>query len=402
MTKVLSVVAAILLVATLLAAQNTTQPDSITVSQVLDVLNEEIAIPLDGKSSAAFQVDSVSSALMMISAVVSGNNGAFYPAQVRFIQPNGELFDTITNPTAAALYGIVIPAGATHVKVYVSSYTSGSVTGSLAASAVSATVPLISNGLTIPTNFGFQLLGGRDPIGGTARWFAATTNGGLHVNLRDTAGLEIGTAGVPVRVDPTGATAQPVTGPLTDAQLRATPVPVAQYSTTLAGYIVSTSNAAITATGDVLSLEAEPGRGFRIARLCIHPGSATAAAIVQWQLIRTTTASSGGTVISQEVTSGNNSLAKMDPADSNWGGVARAAGATEGTSGAIIANGMVHKAVTATPPSTFPESCNEFGLNGMKMPTVASGVTNGVKIMYEGTAGGVDFGVRMWFIEVPD
>lgn len=35
---------------------------------------------------------------------------------------------------------------------------------------------------------------------------------GLHVNLRDNGGAEIGTAGAPVRVDPTGSTTQPVSG----------------------------------------------------------------------------------------------------------------------------------------------------------------------------------------------
>lgn len=39
-----------------------------------------------------------------------------------------------------------------------------------------------------------------------------TTNKGLHANLRNASGTEIGTAGAPVRTDPTGSTAQPVTG----------------------------------------------------------------------------------------------------------------------------------------------------------------------------------------------
>jgi hypothetical protein len=39
-------------------------------------------------------------------------------------------------------------------------------------------------------------------------------------------GTEIATASNPVRIDPTGATTQPVSGPLTDTQLRATAVPV--------------------------------------------------------------------------------------------------------------------------------------------------------------------------------
>lgn len=164
-------------------------------------------------------------------------------------------------------------------------------------------------------------------------------------------------------------------------------------------YMVGTTNAAITAAGsDAMSLESEVGRGFRITRLCIYPGAATAAAVVQWQLIRTTTASSAGTVIAAEATSGNNFLSKRDPADPNWGGVARAANATEGTSGAILDSGMAHVAIAATPPTTFPYFCRDYGLIDGKQPIVPAGVANGVKLMWEGTAGGVDFGAVIHFI----
>lgn len=167
----------------------------------------------------------------------------------------------------------------------------------------------------------------------------------------------------------------------------------------LASYMVGTSNAAVTAAAsDVLSLEAEAARGFRISKVCIYPGSATAAALVQWQLIRTTTASSGGTVIAAEVTSGNNFLSKADPGDANWSGVARAPGATEGTSGAILDTGMAHVQITATPPTNFPYFCREYGLIDGKQPVIAAGVTNGVKLMWEGTAGGVDLGAVIHFV----
>jgi hypothetical protein len=177
---------------------------------------------------------------------------------------------------------------------------------------------------------------------------------------------------------------------------------VVQGDDATATYILTTTNAAITAAGsDVLSLEAGASQGFKITKLCVYPGSATAAAIVQWQLIRTTTASSGGTVIAAEVTSGNNSLSKADPADANWSGVARAPTATEGTSGAILDNGMAHVAITATPPTTFAYFCREYGLMDGKGPIVVPGTTNGVKLMWEGTAGGVDLGAAIHFIAYP-
>lgn len=45
-----------------------------------------------------------------------------------------------------------------------------------------------------------------------------TAHRGLHVNLRDNSGNEIGISGAPVRVDPTGTTTQPVSGTITADQ----------------------------------------------------------------------------------------------------------------------------------------------------------------------------------------
>jgi hypothetical protein len=172
---------------------------------------------------------------------------------------------------------------------------------------------------------------------------------------------------------------------------------VVQGKPDVQSYIVAVSNQAYTASEGAIDLEAEAGRGFRITKVCIQPGSATAAAWVQWQLIRTTTASSAGTVIAAEATSGNVSLAKMDPGDSNWSGVARTA-ATEGTSGAILDTGNAFVAITVTPPAAYPYFCREYGIVDGKQPVVAAGTTNGVKLMWEGTAGGADFAAQIHFV----
>lgn len=166
---------------------------------------------------------------------------------------------------------------------------------------------------------------------------------------------------------------------------------------TLASYLLSVSNVAATASTPVISLEAESGRGFRVTKVCIQPGSATAAAFVQWQLIRTTTASSGGTQITSEVTSGNNGLAKMDPADANWSGAARTGG-TAGTSGAILDTGNAFVSITATPPAAFAYFCREYGLIDGKQFVVTAGTANGVKLVWEGTAGGADLGAQIHFV----
>lgn len=164
-----------------------------------------------------------------------------------------------------------------------------------------------------------------------------------------------------------------------------------------ASYIASMTGGNTTAANPLLSLEAEAARGFRVRRVCVSGGAATAAAWTTWFLIRTTAASSGGTLIAAEVTTGANSLAKMDPADANWSGVARALG-TGGTSGAILDSGAIFANIVGTPPTMEPEICRDYCLAGGKCPTVVAGTTNGVKIQFTGTAGGVSQAAKIYFI----
>lgn len=172
---------------------------------------------------------------------------------------------------------------------------------------------------------------------------------------------------------------------------------VTEGESSVATYEVHVSNIAVTASDGVINLEAESGRGFRISQFCITPGQATAAAWVQWQLIRSTTASSGGTVISSESTT-THSITKMDPADANWSGLARFA-ATEGTSGAVLDAGTLFVNVAATPPAVPGQVfCREYGMNGGKLPVVQAGVANGVKLMFTGTAGGAGLSAMLRFI----
>lgn len=171
---------------------------------------------------------------------------------------------------------------------------------------------------------------------------------------------------------------------------------VTEGESTEATYIAAATSA-FTASDSILNIEAEASRGFRIARVCIQPGNATAAVSTLWQLIRTTTASSGGTSITAEVTSGNNALAKMDPGSANWSGAVRTGG-TEGSSGAIIDSGNLWVGVAATGTGPSQADCRDYGGNGLRMPTVAAGTTNGVKLMFTGTAGGTGQSATIYFI----
>jgi len=51
---------------------------------------------------------------------------------------------------------------------------------------------------------------GADSSGNETNFIEATANGGVHTNLRDTAGTEIATTSNPLRIDPTGTTPQPI------------------------------------------------------------------------------------------------------------------------------------------------------------------------------------------------
>lgn len=166
----------------------------------------------------------------------------------------------------------------------------------------------------------------------------------------------------------------------------------------VASYILA-SVTAYTAIESLLNLEAEAARGFRVTKICINGGNATAAANILWQLFRTTSASSGGTAIAAEATTGNNALAKMDPADANWSGAARTGG-TEGTSGAILDSGTVFVPIAATGagPGTPGMFCKEYGLVDGKQPIIAAGTANGVKLMFTATAGGAGQSAAIHFV----
>lgn len=161
-------------------------------------------------------------------------------------------------------------------------------------------------------------------------------------------------------------------------------------------YVVHVENVAYTAVESLINLEAEASRGFKIQQICITPGSATAAAWTLWQLIRTTSASSVGTVIAAESTT-THSVTKMTPTAANWAGAARTGG-TEGTSGAVIDGGTVFVNITATPPAHAGQVfCRDYGTWG-EMPTIAAGTTNGVKLMLTATAGGASQSAQIRFI----
>lgn len=110
----------------------------------------------------------------------------------------------------------------------------------------------------------FQTTATSNPVTtGNQGLFQMTAQRALFTNLRNASGAEIGIAAAPLQVSiaNTGlnGTAIAVTGPLTDAQLRATAVPVSLSSTTITGSVTVTgtvtANAGTNLNTSLLALE---------------------------------------------------------------------------------------------------------------------------------------------------
>lgn len=141
-----------------------------------------------------------------------------------------------------------------------------------------------------------------------------------------------------------------------------------------------------TATGLVstaaynMTVEAGASQGFKLAGWCVGIPNATAAALVTVNVNRRTTASTGGTVAANEATA-SPSMSKMDLSDGSWPGICRIT-STLGTIGPLI-DGQGFQIGELGAGAADPHGqvfCKWYGLNEGKMPTVLSGVTNGISI----------------------
>lgn len=157
-------------------------------------------------------------------------------------------------------------------------------------------------------------------------------------------------------------------------------VRVSNGPSTRATYTCSAGGLATTAAY-ALSLESEVSRGFRVARICVGTSVATAAALQTVTVRRETAASSGGTAITAEGT-GTSGVAQYVPGTGNWGGVCRLTG-TAGAAGALLdifGWTVGELGAGAADPNSQAVFCKDYGTNGTQMPTVVSGVANGVDI----------------------
>lgn len=156
---------------------------------------------------------------------------------------------------------------------------------------------------------------------------------------------------------------------------------------------VASSSALVTTALYSLAIESGASQGFRLSKICVGIPNATAAAGVTISVVRTTAASTGGTALTAEGT-GADSISKMDPGDGNWPGIARRTGTI--TVGAVLDQFGVQVGELGAGTADAPGLgifCKDYGINGEKLPTVASGVTNGLAIRVSAPgAGGLAFG----------
>jgi hypothetical protein len=171
------------------------------------------------------------------------------------------------------------------------------------------------------------------------------------------------------------------------AALYSTPV---QASPPFDTYVASVSGQATTASM-VLSIEAPAATGFRLTGYCVVTSNATAAGPVTITVQRRTTASSGGTALTNEGT-GATAVSKLVRTSVNFPGIARLGG-TPGTAGAVFDQQAIQVGVVTAGPGPMPV-CRFFGVDEEALPTVAPGVANGISITVSAAgAGGLAVGM---------
>jgi hypothetical protein len=145
-------------------------------------------------------------------------------------------------------------------------------------------------------------------------------------------------------------------------------------------YIASAGGLVTTALFN-MSIESGASIGFKISQVCVGVSNATAAALVTVTVQRRTTASTGGTAMTNEGTA-SPTISRMDQADGTWAGLGKVT-ATLGTAGAILDQWgfTVGELGAGTADGAGPAVyCKMYGLNGEKLPTAPSGATNGISV----------------------
>lgn len=169
------------------------------------------------------------------------------------------------------------------------------------------------------------------------------------------------------------------------------------FSATVAG--------ATTTAAWNLQVESASGQGFKVIEICVSYalGATAAGTVITTTVSRRTTASSGGTALTNNGT-GTTAVTDLSGGAVAYGGLARGLAATLGTVGATLDQWQFPQTVVAgttgiTQPAVI---CRQYGSaqGGGQAITVPSGVTNGVSVLVSaGGAGSLAVGsIRMTII----
>ncbi len=153
-------------------------------------------------------------------------------------------------------------------------------------------------------------------------------------------------------------------------------------------YTATVNGQANTASAHAIVIEAPAGSAVRILKVRIlAPGIQTTAGVRLIQLIRTTTAGTGGAV----------TPAPADSADGAYGGICRAK-PTAGTAGTVLQDIPVF---VPTALAAFVPILLDYAEPTMeKAPVIPAGTANGIALLDPGAAGGSGFAASITFMVV--
>lgn len=200
------------------APTSTDAPADTTATGTLNVLDADVRISVEGKSSVGFQLSAGGLIGTIVAEVSYDGSLTWVPSS--FQDATGARTSSVAfgapNPSTART--IVVSGGISHVRVRVSAYTSGAAVLDMRATNVVDPVELYAGAPTAALPSLAAVIGGSDgALVQVPRVFDADTGAGSQhvwgVSVRKSASggsVEAGTPADPFRVDPTGTTTQPV------------------------------------------------------------------------------------------------------------------------------------------------------------------------------------------------
>lgn len=148
-------------------------------------------------------------------------------------------------------------------------------------------------------------------------------------------------------------------------------------ASTRATYIANASGLT-AATAHTLAVDAAAGTGFKLAGFCVATSNATAASTIAITVQRRTTATTGGTLCTNNGTGTSCNVTTLGTAGT-FGGSSRVDG-TLGTAGAVIDQYNYQVGIIATGAGSSPPFCIGYDLRGVQLPTAAAGTANSIVI----------------------